>query len=74
MLALLVDVKSDMGQASTNNRLAQEALMKALDDPDYFSHVALTKMLEKVVPMMSAWEIENMLDSIGLEVLDLEVK
>ena len=73
MRALQEAVKFDMGQASTNNRLAQEALMKALDDPDYFSHVALTKMLEKVVPMMSAWEIENMLDSIGLEVLDLEV-
>jgi len=61
-----------MGKASTENREAQEALMKALDDPDYFSNVALTKMLEEVVPFMSKYEIEKMLGGIGLEVLDLE--
>lgn len=63
-----------MGRASTENKNAQEALMKALDDPDYFSHVALTKMLEGVVPMMSKYEIEKMLDCIGLEIIDLEIK
>ena len=61
-----------MGKASTDNRNAQKALMKVLDDPDYFSHVALTKMLEAVVPYMSIHEINNMLDSIGLEIEDLE--
>jgi hypothetical protein len=62
-----------MGRASTENKEAQEALMKALDDPDYFSHVALTKMLEEVVPFMSKYDIEKMLNRIGLEVLDLEI-
>jgi len=62
-----------MGRASTENQKAQEALMKALDDPDYFSHVALTKMLEEVVPFMSKYDIEKMLNRIGLEVMDLEI-
>lgn len=61
-----------MGKASTDNRKAQESLMEVLDDPDYFSHVALTKMLEAVVPYMSIHEIKNMLDAIGLELEDLE--
>lgn len=48
--------------------------MKALDDPDYFSHVALTKMLESVVPLMTKYELTRLLDSIGLEPFDLDIE
>jgi hypothetical protein len=63
-----------MGRESTETRKIQEALMKALDDPDYFSHVALTKMLESVVPLMTKYELTRLLDSIGLEPFDLDIE
>lgn len=61
-----------MGKASTENQKAVDLLMAALNNPNSFTHLGLTEMLKSLVPCMTLHEVTMAIESIGLDLYDLE--
>jgi hypothetical protein len=60
-----------MGRASTENAKAVSDMLVALDNPQGFDKDAITTMLKVAVSQSTLHQIEELLKSIGLELLDL---
>ncbi len=61
-----------MGRASTERNKKIDAMLNALNNTKKFDQQQLTTMLNSVVPLMTPFEIERMLESVGMDIFDLE--
>ena len=60
-----------MGRASTENTKAINDMLIALDNPQGFDSAAITTMLKVALAHSNIHQIEELLKSIGLKLLDL---
>jgi hypothetical protein len=61
-----------MGRASTENTKAINGMLIALDNPQGFDNDAIKTMLKVAVAHSNIHQIEELLESIGLELFDLD--